>query len=279
MKKKIGIIGFGNMGSTLAQNLKSQSERYEVWVSDKDKGRLVNIPGINIARTNQELADSVDVILLAIKPQEFETVMPEIKGQIKGQVIISIAAGITIDYIEKHLGDVKVVRAMPNMAARVGQGVTCLCKGKFASESDFYLAQRLFYSLGKTIRIEESMMNAATAVSGSGPAYFFDFIESKGIDYNDIPEKIKQDFINSLEKAARAIGFNIAEAAFLANATVNGSEALIKTTNISPFELKKQITSKGGTTEAALEVLHKGGSLEEAVKAALKRAQEVSKKG
>lgn len=279
MKKTIGIIGFGNMGSSIVGNLKPQGDKYEIWVFDKDKNKIISLSGVNIAENNIDLVSKVDTVILAIKPQEFSGVLIEIKNNVKEKLIISIAAGITTEHIERRLGGARVMRAMPNMPARVGAGVTCLCKGRFASENDFYLAQRLFYCLGKTLKIEEKMMNMATVISGSGPAYFYDFIESQRIDYRNISEQIKRNFIDSLEKAAESLGFNIAEAAFLAATTINGSEALLKKTNLSPGELKEQITSKGGVTSTALDVLHKGGSLEEAVRQALRRAEELSKQG
>lgn len=277
MKKSIGIIGFGNMGSCIANNFKTREDKYQIWVFDKDRNKTVDLLGLNMAENNADLADKVDAVILAIKPQEFDNVLAEIKDHVKEKLIISIAAGITTAYMEKRLGNVRVMRVMPNMPARVGAGVTCICKGKFATESDSYLTQKLFYCLGKTLKVEEKMMNVATAISGSGPAYFYDFIEAKRIDYHNIPQAIKNDFIEALQKVAQSIGFDFTEAVFLATSTVNGSEALLKKTNLSPSELKKQITSKGGTTEVALEVLHKDGSLEEAVKAATKRAEELSK--
>jgi pyrroline-5-carboxylate reductase len=122
------------------------------------------------------------------------------------------------------------------------------------------------------------MMDAATAISGSGPGYYFDIVESHQKEYKDNPNKILKDFINSLAEAAEGIGFSKEEARLLAMNTGPASQLLLEKTKLSPQDLKKQITSKGGTTEAGLEVLHKGGSLIEAVKAALKRAKELSKK-
>ncbi|MFC1754332.1 pyrroline-5-carboxylate reductase family protein [Thermoproteota archaeon] len=165
---------------------------------------------------------------------------------------------------------------MPNMPARIGQAMTCLCKGKFATDDDLKITKDLFDNLGKTLVLDESMLDAATAISGSGPGYFYDQIEASNIDINDkgSVDKFSMNFCD----AAMSLGFELKQAELLAATTTNGSLALLKMSNSSPGELKAQITSKGGTTAAGLDVLHKGGSLEGAVKAAVKRAGELSKK-
>jgi len=122
-------------------------------------------------------------------------------------------------------------------------------------------------------------MNAATAISGSGPGYVFYFIENNALDPKNIPEHSRHDMMRRLEKAAEALGFESEDASFLAANTVNASISLLKETGFKPEELRLQVSSKGGTTEAGLEVLRKGGSWEEAALFALKRAEELSKKG
>jgi pyrroline-5-carboxylate reductase len=278
--KKLGIIGFGNMGSCLARQIKAKD--IKVFIFDKDKNKIPKLPGIGVARDNIDLVKKSDTLILAIKPQDFENVLGEIKRKIKRKVIISIAAGITTGYIEKHLEEVdqiRVIRAMPNMPARIGKAITCLSKGRFAKDEDLDLAKRLFNMLGETLILGEDRMDQATAISGSGPGYFYDLIESQQIDINNEYEleKFKEGFILLLAAAAISIGFSSSYAMALAKVTANGSLELLKQSKQSPLELKMQIASKGGTTEAALEVLHKGESLENAVKAALNRARELSK--
>ncbi len=270
MNKKIGIIGFGNMGSAIAERLKA---KYQIFVFDKDANKIKNISGLEICEEIKDLIERVDTIILAVKPQDFGNLLNEIKDSVKGKLIISIAAGITTQYMENRLGEVKAIRVMPNMPAKIGKGMTCLCRGEFTTDDDLNFSQKLFDKLGKTLILNEDMMDAATAVSGSGPGFYFDIIESR----QGRREKILQEFIFSLTEAAKSIGFSPEEATLLSSTTGNASEMLIEQTKLSPVELKKQITSKGGTTEAGLEVLHKGGSLKEAVKAALKRAKELSK--
>jgi len=276
MEKTIGIIGFGNMGSAIAERIKS---RYTVYIFDMDKNKTVNLSDLKVAESAQYLAKNVDALILAVKPQDFDTVLNEIKDYAKDILIISIAAGITAGYIEKYLGSVRVVRTMPNMPARIGQAMSCLSAGAYATKKDLNFVEGIFSCLGKTLILEEGMMDAATAISGSGPGYYFDILESRPEDYNKRHNKVLKEFILSLAEAAENMGFNHKEAILLAKATGEGSDSLIVKMKLSPCELKKQITSKGGTTEAGLEAFHKTGSLTEAARAALIRTRELSKKG
>jgi pyrroline-5-carboxylate reductase len=277
MDKKIGIIGFGNMGSSIAWQLKSD---YQIYAFDKDPAKFNNLAcDIRVASSITDLMNKVNTAILAIKPQDFDAVLGEIKAAVKDKLIISIAAGITTEYIETILGLVRVIRAMPNMPAKIGEGITCLSKGKYATVEDFDFVQDLFLYLGETIRIDEKMMNAATAISGSGPAYCYDLLEANNIEANNtnaVREFVKGVFIPLLKQAAQSLGFSKEQSEFLAVNTGNSSVGLLFKTKLSTTELKQQIASKGGTTEAALAILHKGGSLEEAVRAALKRAEELS---
>lgn len=278
MNERIGIIGFGNMGSTIALWLRND---YRILVFDKDSGKTSGLTDISVAKESLELVAKAEIVLLAIKPQDFPTILNEIKVAIADKLLISIAAGISTGFIEKALGVVRVVRAMPNISAKIGEGTTCLAKGAFATLSDLDFAENIFNYMGETIVIEESMMNAATAISGSGPGYCYDLMLAQHIDIANIEEVkkfVKENFVLRLARAARTIGFSAAESEFLSVTTGNGCIGLLKKTKFSCGELIKQIASKGGTTEAALEVLHKGGSLDEAVKAALARAEQLSNK-
>ena len=275
---KIGIIGYGTMGSTIAQKLALQKNEFVIFVFDKDKNKLANLSGINITGDIKDLLERSDTIILAVKPQDFDHVLKEIKGRSDNKLLISIAAGISTKHIESILGKARVIRAMPSIGAKVAESVTCLCKGAFATDEDEDLARQLFYYLGTTRMIDESMMNAATAISGSGPAYIFYFIENSAFDHENIPEHARHDVMRRLEKAAEELGFSTEDAAFLAANTTNASISLLHKTKLPAQELRKQVTSKGGTTEAALEILTKGGSWEEAARAALKRAEELAKR-
>ncbi len=263
------------MGSSIAEGIKS---KYKVWVFDKDKGKTKRLTGINVAVSILDLIKNTDVVILAVKPQDFDVVLNEIKSYVKGKLIISIAAGINTAYIEKFLGNARTVRAMPNIGAKIGKSVTCLCKGKSTSDKDLRVAKEIFKYIGKIQDLSEDKMNAATAISGSGPGYYFNEIESNPQVYKNNNSEFQKDFIVRLKKAAKSLGFSEQEAHFLARWTVVYSDLLLKQTRLSPGRLKKQVISKGGTTEAALEVLHRGGTLVEAVKAAVKRARELSRR-
>lgn len=268
-KKKIGIIGFGNMGSAIAARIK---HKYEVFVFDKDRQKIQDVanPVLELA----DLVKKVDTVILAVKPQDFEALLADIRDYARGKLIISIAAGINTGYVEKCLPGARLVRVMPNMPARVGMGMSCLCKGKFASVEDLNSARELFNNLGKTLILSEDMMDAATAVSGSGPGYFYALIEGKNV--NEAKKYLTDTFIPALKEAAVAVGFTVNDAEVLAEATGIGSMSFLAESHLLPAELKKQVASRGGTTEAGLEVLDKSGSLTEAVQAAAKRAKSLS---
>ncbi|MDP3143632.1 MAG: NAD(P)-binding domain-containing protein, partial [Candidatus Omnitrophota bacterium] len=207
MKRKIGIIGYGNMGSAIAERLKAE---YAVFVFDKDSVKLKDVQGLTICASFSLVVEKSEAIILAVKPQDFDALLSEIKSTTKGQLFISIAAGITTAYLEKILIQARVVRVMPNLPAKIGMGMSCLCKGKFASEEDLNLSKTLFDKLGKTLIIEEKMMDAATAVSGSGPGFFFDLVQNKNA------QEEAKIFIVSLAVAAENIGFSKQESNLLA---------------------------------------------------------------
>ena len=272
----IGIIGCGNMGAAIAAALK---DKFPLIVFDKDLGQTKGFLDIRVACSVSVLAQQSETFILAVKPQDFDHLLREIKNYFAGKLLISIAAGVSTRHIEAALKGARVIRAMPNLSVRIGESVTCFCRGANASDEDLDFAQQLFYYLGVERQIPESLMNAATAICGSGPAYCFDFIAGNNFGPQDIPQHAQQDMCKRLERAAEEVGFGRDEAVFLAINTVNSSINLLKKTKLSAGELIRQVASKGGTTEKALEVLKNGGSWEEAALAALKRAEELYKKG
>lgn len=274
MKKKIGIIGFGNMGSAIAERIRA---KFTVFVFDKDTNKTAVSKNFNVTDNIEDLVDKAEVVILAVKPQDFAEVLVKIKNRIKDKLIISIAAAISCGHIERTLGKIKLVRTMPNIGVRIGKSVTCICKGSFAADDDLRQAREIFENLGEVQDLEEEMMDAATAISGSGPGYYFHAITVNPDEYRRDHKKFHEDFVSSLSKAAKDIGFEEKTAKFLAHWTIVYSDLLLKETGLTPEELKRQVASKGGTTEAALEVLHRNGSLVEAVRAAVKRAKELSR--
>ena len=182
--------------------------------------------------------------------------------QQRHKIYISIAAGLTTRFFEKHLGEkISVVRAMPNMPALIGEGVTGVCAGRFTNSSDLKLAQEILGALGKTIIVKESMMDAVTAVSGSGPAYVFLFVEQ-------------------WIAAAKKLGFKAVEAKHLVYQTLLGSAHLLEKSEFDAATLRAKVTSKGGTTQAAMDVFAKGKLsqlMKNALVAAKNRAGELAK--
>jgi pyrroline-5-carboxylate reductase len=185
---------------------------------------------------------------------------------------------VPIGYIEGVLGNIKVLRVMPNHPIRVKEGMFCISLGRYVpkgGEGLHYLTDP-FYLMGDVLIVEERMMNAATAVSGSGPGFFYALVSGKDLTY--AKRFAKKEFFPALYKAAEAVGFSKLDARQLARVTTEGSLKYLEKSGLDAERLKEQVASKGGTTEAGLEVLNKGGSLEEAVKAALRRAQDLAKR-
>lgn len=275
MKMKIGIIGFGNMGSAIAQRIKKE---YEVWVFDKKEiKRTSSLFRINVAKTISELIErSGGRLILAVKPQDVDSVLEEIKFQ-KIHSLTSIAAGISLNYLKKRLGQVHVLRAMPNLPIKVGKGVICMAQESLDADDRLLLAIGSYDSLGRIFYIPEDMMDAATAVSGSGPGFFFALVE--GIPQQEWERFAKEIFAPYLSDAALAVGFDKEMAQELAMETAIGSLALLQQSPLNREALRMQVTSRGGTTQAGLEVLQgKIENLTEAVKAAFNRAEELSRK-
>ncbi len=233
----IGIIGVGNMGNAIASHIKGN-----ILLSDKNK-RISN---------NITVAKRSNIIILAVKPQDIAEVLKEIKPYAKEKLIISIAAGVTTSSIEKVLGRARVIRAMPNMPAMVGKGVSAITRGRFAKPNDLKTAFGIFLKVGDVAEVKESVMDAVTAVSGSGPAYYF-------------------LFTHLLAKAGEANGLEKGLAMKLAKATFIGAAELASRENLSMEEFVKKVASKGGTTEAALKVF-KSKRLEGIIKQAVKSA-------
>lgn len=263
---KIGFIGIGNMGQAIINGLiesglvaKSNILAYD---SDTKKRAIAKKYGIKTAKNNQDLVAKANIILLAVKPQVIDDVVKEIKDKVsESKTIISIAAGITTGHIERLLGKVRVIRTMPNTPALIRQGITAISKGKFATKKDEKIAQDIFSSVGETIKIEESQMDAVTALSGSGPAYLFLTIEA-------------------LIDGGMKVGLSRKNAEILTKETLLGAARMAVETGENASILRKKVTSPGGTTEAALKYLNKKNFskiLAEAIKVAAKRSKELGK--
>lgn len=262
------------MGSAIAERIKSN---YEVIVFDKDENKTKSISGIKPFRTAVDVVKEADCIIIAVKPQDINVLLKDIREYAVHKLVISIAAGTTTDFISKYLPRSRIIRTMPNLLGRIGEGITFLYKGHKATDDDLNFAKELFANLGKVWEIEEKRMPFATAASGTAPALSCYFIETHHINYSSMPEDQRKGLIDFLEKGARAVNFSQKDARILAESIVDGVIHLLDREKLSPSALRTQITSRGGTTAAALEALHKGLSVEEAFKAAAKRAEELSK--
>ena len=235
-------------------------------VSESDTGKIEKIQTkykIIVEIDNNALVKFADVIILAVKPQNVgEVLKTEVCcGMSKDKLLISVAAGITTDYIESIVGkDIPVIRAMPNMAAKIGEALTSISAGKAAGPEHIRLASEIFSTIGDVVEIDEKLVDTVTAVSGSGPAYFFYLMES-------------------LIEAARELGLKKDTAEKIVLKTALGSARLLEALQETPEDLRKKVTSKGGTTEAAFKVLMTKKFKDimiEAVKAAHKRSKELS---
>jgi pyrroline-5-carboxylate reductase len=271
--KKIGIVGFGNMGQSIAERINA---RYKVCVFEKDRAKTKALIGMSVAEDIDQLLKRSQVIILAIKPQDFDIVLEQIKTSLKNKLVISIAAGITTDYIQKTLGKARVVRVMPNIAVKAGQSTTAICKGAYARAGDLKFSSALFKCLGLVFLLPENMMDAATAISGSGPAYIFYDMEINRRDPAHIPEEVIEEYIKRLTEAALAVGLEQAQDFALSTTRSSISLAAQKTATLE--QLRQMVTSPGGTTEAALKVIFSGGSWVQAAVAAKERAGQLSKK-
>lgn len=275
MAVKIGIIGYGRMGSAIAERIK---DTYELCVFDADVQKTEGLTGVVACGDIAAVAQSADTLILAVKPQDFERVLPLILVSGSGNtLVISIAAGVTLAYLRQGLGHDRLIRVMPNLPARIGRGVTAITCGSEVSDGDRAQAREIFQSLGITVDVPEDLMDAVTAVSGSGPGFLCALLEGQPRDtWQDFAKRV---FSVYLREAAVTSGFDDETAGRLVEATTQGTLDLLEITGISPEELRVQVTSKGGTTEAGLRVLQGNiHNLVDAVRAAITRAQELSKR-
>lgn len=273
--KRIGFIGAGNMAEAFISGLIDKIiPASQIQVSDIDKNRLNLIHdkyGVHSISNNNELFQNNDIIILSVKPQVMKTILTEIKpSQLQSpKLIISIAAGIAIKTIEQYLYDhldtsaqklLPVIRVMPNTPALVQMGMSAFCGNQFATEKDINTVIDILSAMGKVIAVSEDQMDGITAISGSGPAYIFYFIES-------------------MIQAAENLGFSEDASRLLVLQTAEGALQLLKQPGANPVTLREQVTSKGGTTEAAIRVMTEHQvkkTIIDAIKNAENRAKELS---
>jgi pyrroline-5-carboxylate reductase len=260
--KTIGFLGAGNMAGALIKGLvhAKATTPDRIVASDVKPERLAQLAkehGIRTTVDNHALVREVDVLVLAVKPQVIDRVLVAIAGDVKEQLVVSVAAGVPLAVLEAKLpAGTRVIRTMPNTPAIVGAGATALAPGAHAREEDLAVARALFEAVGRVVTLEEAQLDAVTGLSGSGPAYVMLMIEA-------------------LADGGVKVGLHRDTALLLAAQTVYGSAKLLLETGEHPGRLKDQVTSPGGTAIAGLHTLESGGlrrTLIDAVEAATQRA-------
>ncbi len=265
---KITIVGGGNMGLAFARSFIKYEivQRNDLLLVAKSDERKHTLETLNIGRVIASLSDEVatsDIVLLSVKPQDYPSIVPALKSVIKpNNVVLSIMAGIRMATIEKDLDHTNIVRAMTNSPAELGLGMTAYTNHPSMDFNLIRKAESLLSSAGRIVYLErEDLLDAVTALSGSGPAYFYYFLKH-------------------MVDVGKQMGFEEATSTMLVKQTMIGAYHLVNNATKSLDELIKIVASKGGTTEAALKVFEEnnlGASIEKGILAAEKRAKELSK--
>ena len=262
--KQVGFVGTGNMGEALIHGLLHGHvcKPEQILCSDVRPERLKTIRekyGVRGTIHNVEVVKQSDIVILAVKPQIMKEVLVEIGKHLDfSKLIISIAAGVHLESIEQLVKkELKLIRVMPNICVSVREGVSAIAGGKHASKEDLLMAKAIFDSVGKSLFIEEYLLDAVTGLSGSGPAYIFLIIDA-------------------LADAGVKVGLCRSDALILASQTVLGAARMLMETGEHPGRLKDMVTSPGGTAIAGLHTLEGGGlrtTLINAVEVATERSK------
>lgn len=264
--KKIAFLGGGNMAEALIKGVvvAGAAHVHDITVTDVSVQRLDYLRttyGIAVSQNNIDTVRAADIVILSVKPQVMDRVLDEIgRTADRAKLVISIAAGVTLDRIEQGLPlGPRVIRVMPNTPALVLAGAAGLSRGANATAADMAVSREIFGSVGRAVEVDEKLMDAVTGLSGSGPAYVFTMIEAlaDGGVKAGIPRPL------ALELAAQ---------------TVFGSAKMVLETREHPARLRDMVTSPGGTTIAGMHELEKGklrATLISAVEAATKRSREL----
>lgn len=264
-KYQVGLIGVGVMGEALISGLVSaRFPKAQIVFSEKrsDRAREISTKYGARAVELQSLVKESDVILLVVKPQDLGELLASIAPDLKKRaLLVSFAAGKTTSFISQKVGpEISVIRVMPNTATLIGLGMAAMSIGTNVSDEQAKFVADFLATCGKVISIDESLQDAVTAVSGSGPAYFFAFVEE-------------------MIKSGISLGLSSDEASILAIQTIIGSAAMLEQSGKNPTTLRENVTSPNGTTAAALKVFNDaefGDIIKKAMKAARDRSQELA---
>ncbi len=264
MRPSVAILGAGSMGTVLCQGLlRAGWEPADiVLAARRPEGarRATELTGVTTVLDPAEAVQERTVVVIAVKPADVHNLLAQLAGKVtRGQTVVSLAAGVPTSLLEDALGGVPIVRAMPNTPAAVDQAMTAFCAGRHANEAALALATEVLSAVGETMLLDEELLDAVTAVSGTGPAYVYLLAES-------------------LIEAAIREGLPHHAASKLVEQTLKGAGMLLAEEHRTPFELRAQVTSPGGTTAAAMHVLQEGSFralVEDAVRAAAQRSREL----
>lgn len=269
-QRTIGFIGAGNMPrSIIGGMIKGGYPADKIWASNRSRPKLDALEsdfGIHTTQDNNALVDACDVIVMSVKPQMMKDVCADLRDKangFEGKLFTTVAAGIPIEKYYTYLGDdIKVIRIMPNTPSLVGKGVSGLVADTKVDESDKSFIDTVFGFVGITIWLEEeSSIDVLGAVAGSGPAYFF-------------------EFMHGLQSAAEKLGFDAETARAMVQQTCLGAAEMASASELSLVDLRKQVTSKGGSTAKGVEAYQEhdlNGISDKAVRAAVARNQEMAK--
>jgi pyrroline-5-carboxylate reductase len=258
---RLAVLGAGKMGGILIeafvkQGLVSpQNISATVGHAGQERKNLAKVP-ISSGTDNRSAARGADVIILGVKPQTVGQVVDEIASELnEGKLLISVAASVTTDYIERRIAaNVPVVRAMPNTPSMVGEGITAISKGKFATQKDIDTARKLFDAVGKTVVVDEKHMDAVTGLSASGPAFIYIILES-------------------LAEGGVKMGLPRDLATLLASQMTLGASKMVIETGDHPALLKDTVTTPAGCTIDGILELEEGGLRVTLIKAVVKASQ------
>ena len=267
-KKTVGFIGGGAMAEALIKGLIKGSyvQPAQIMVNDVTEKRLQYLAtsyGIGGSLDGAEVATKADILFLTVKPQSMAEVLDTVAPVVaKTTIVISVAAGITIAALQGKMSGVPIVRVMPNTPVAVGEGMSAIALGKYATKKVEEIASYIFNSVGRAVTVDESAMDAVTGLSGSGPAYAFMLIDA-------------------LSDAGVRVGFSRQTAVLLAAQTLLGASKMVLETGEHPAKLRDMVTSPGGTAIAGVHMLEQKSvraAMIDAVVAATNRAREMGKK-
>ncbi|MGB9678595.1 MAG: pyrroline-5-carboxylate reductase [Thermoanaerobacteraceae bacterium] len=257
---KIGFIGVGNMGFALLKGILNSNfvkpENIIIYDSATEKSNAIKEEfKINIADNNINLVQEADIIILAIKPNIYDLILKEIKGVLNpNKLIITIAPGITIEHVKSIIKAGKVIRTIPNTPALIGEGITAIAYSDDTNEEDKEVARKIFRTCGEIVELNESLIDAAMAVSSCSPAFTYMFIEA-------------------LSDAGVALGLPRDIAYKLSSKALSGSGNMVLKTGLHPGQLKDMVTSPGGTTIQGVRILEKQGMRSAVIEAVISSYQ------